>query len=241
MREGWIMKAKLLQSIVLAVAIAAAPAMIHAQEAGKAVVKPTPAKPQVRSSGGSARIHSQSHVRSPQGQIRSQSQTRINRSNVARSYKVDRSRNIQVNRQRNIVSKQTFHSQKNINWSVAKQRKIDRTLVKKQNFQQRIVQQNNQKFRFGESSERARAVKLSSDQRLRIRNLVHRHHLHRVARASFPIFVGGYVPRSYAIYDMPEYFVEDVPEYEGYKYVLIGDQLLIIDPETLEIVAIIQV
>jgi hypothetical protein len=30
-----------------------------------------------------------------------------------------------------------------------------------------------------------------------------------------------------------------VPEYRGFEYVVVGDQLLIIDPNTLEIVAIL--
>jgi hypothetical protein len=34
---------------------------------------------------------------------------------------------------------------------------------------------------------------------------------------------------------------DDVPAYEGYKYIIVGNELLIIDPETWEIVAIIPV
>ena len=51
--------------------------------------------------------------------------------------------------------------------------------------------------------------------------------------------IGGYVPRDYTIYDVPDYFYEYVPGYEGYKYIIVGDKLIIIDPDTWEIVAII--
>lgn len=51
--------------------------------------------------------------------------------------------------------------------------------------------------------------------------------------------IGGYVPRDYVIYDIPEYFYEYVPGYEGYKYIVVDGKLIIIDPYTWEIVAII--
>jgi hypothetical protein len=62
-----------------------------------------------------------------------------------------------------------------------------------------------------------------------------------VARVGFPIFVGASVPSDYSFYDMPDDFVEYAPEYEGYKYIVVGDEILIIDPQTWEIVAIIPV
>lgn len=47
------------------------------------------------------------------------------------------------------------------------------------------------------------------------------------------------MPRDYAVYDIPDDFYGYVPGYEGYKYIVVGDELIIIDPETWEIVAII--
>jgi Protein of unknown function (DUF1236) len=38
---------------------------------------------------------------------------------------------------------------------------------------------------------------------------------------------------------LPEEIVRIVPEYRGYEYFLVGDEIVIIDPSTLEIVAII--
>lgn len=82
----------------------------------------------------------------------------------------------------------------------------------------------------------------SSQHRKRIRSYWRRHHgFHRVARASFPIIVGGFIPAGYAIYDMPSDFYGYVPGYEGYKYIVVGNELLIVDPVTLEIVAVIPV
>jgi Protein of unknown function (DUF1236) len=120
--------------------------------------------------------------------------------------------------------------------------------VKQQNFQPQSVPRNEQNRNKAYSGEHKRAsaqvvAQISQTQRLRIRKALHEHarhfHLHRVAYVGFPIFIGAYVPRDYTVYDVPPDFVEYVPEYEGYKYIVVGDELLIIDPETWEIVAII--
>lgn len=62
-----------------------------------------------------------------------------------------------------------------------------------------------------------------------------------MARVAFPIVIGSFIPRDYTIYDIPNDYYGYVPGYEGYKYIVVGDELLIIDPETLEIVAIIPI
>jgi hypothetical protein len=58
---------------------------------------------------------------------------------------------------------------------------------------------------------------------------------------NFNISVGSAIPDTFVIYDVPPTFVEIVPEYEGYDYIVVGDTLLIIDPDTREIVDVIQV
>jgi hypothetical protein len=60
-----------------------------------------------------------------------------------------------------------------------------------------------------------------------------------VRHVGWPIVIGGYVPRDYTIYDIPDDFYGYVPGYEGYKYIIVGDKLIVIDPDTWEIVAII--
>jgi hypothetical protein len=63
-----------------------------------------------------------------------------------------------------------------------------------------------------------------------------------VARAdnvNFNIRVGVAVPRTVHVAVLPPEVVTIVPEYRGFEYVVVGDQLLIIDPNTLEIVAIL--
>jgi len=47
------------------------------------------------------------------------------------------------------------------------------------------------------------------------------------------------VPSSVRVRVLPREIVEVVPQFRGFKYVLVGDEVVILDPYTLEIVAII--
>jgi hypothetical protein len=86
----------------------------------------------------------------------------------------------------------------------------------------------------------AKSVQLSSEQRTKIHaTLAANQRAERVTNANFTIRVGARVPRTVRFYPLPVEIVEIVPEYQGYDYVLVGDEILIIDPETLEIVAVL--
>jgi hypothetical protein len=85
----------------------------------------------------------------------------------------------------------------------------------------------------------AKSVQLSQDQRTRITGIVGKGHPARVANVNFSISVGTAVPRDVRVEVLPADIVEIVPEYRGFDYVVVGDQILIIDPNTMEIVAII--
>lgn len=122
----------------------------------------------------------------------------------------------------------------------------NRAVIDPQNFQKQSAQRIEQdRIRTGgEKRASARAiVQISQTQRVRIREAFRhdRGHFHRVARVGFPIFVGADVPSDYTFYDVSSDFAEYAPEYEGYKYIVVGDELLIIDPQTWEIVAVIPV
>ncbi len=64
----------------------------------------------------------------------------------------------------------------------------------------------------------------------------------RISRSDvhFSISVGTRVPSSVHLVVLPPTIVEIVPEYRGYYYVVVEDDLLIIDPDTHEIVAVIR-
>lgn len=61
-------------------------------------------------------------------------------------------------------------------------------------------------------------------------------------RVNFSVNVGSVVPRTVVLYDLPVEIVEIAPAYRGYKYVLADDDtLLVIDPDTWEIVDVIEI
>jgi hypothetical protein len=92
----------------------------------------------------------------------------------------------------------------------------------------------------GERGERGRSVQLSEDQRSQVKTIVSRGNAPRFnGNVDFDVRVGTRIPRTVHFTALPEEIVRIVPEYRGFDYVLVRDEILIIDPDTLEIVAII--
>ena len=85
------------------------------------------------------------------------------------------------------------------------------------------------------------SVQLSENQRSQIKTIIGRGSGPRLSRSNvdFSISVGTRVPRSVHFVTLPEEIVLIVPQYRGYDYFLIEDEIVIVDPRTLEIVAVI--
>jgi len=89
---------------------------------------------------------------------------------------------------------------------------------------------------------RGASVQLSQTQRSRIGAIIGHNTTARAAsNVHFDVAVGSVVPHDVKIEVLPENVVEIVPEYQGYDYIIVGDNILIIDPDTLQIVAVIPV
>jgi hypothetical protein len=86
--------------------------------------------------------------------------------------------------------------------------------------------------------ESARSVQLSNQQRTRIHDTFSHEHVQRVDHPDFAMRVGTTVPRSVRVYDVPSDIVSVVPQYRGLKYIIVRDQVVFLDPVTLQIVAI---
>jgi hypothetical protein len=86
-----------------------------------------------------------------------------------------------------------------------------------------------------------KSVQLSQDQRTRIKTAIGKGSSARLSsKPDFDVSVGTKIPRDVHITVLPRDVVQVVPQYEGYDYVVVEDQILIIDPDTLEIVAVIE-
>jgi hypothetical protein len=82
-------------------------------------------------------------------------------------------------------------------------------------------------------------VQVTQQQRTQIHERIGHLHAQRLDRADFSLEVGVAVPRSVRVYTLPPEIVEVVPEYRGYDYILVGDDIVIVDPGSLQIVAVI--
>lgn len=80
---------------------------------------------------------------------------------------------------------------------------------------------------------------VSAEQRTKIKSHMGELRAGRVNNVNFSISVGTVVPHSVTLHALPPAVVEIVPAYRGYRYILVQDEIVIIDPNTLRIVAVI--
>jgi hypothetical protein len=84
-----------------------------------------------------------------------------------------------------------------------------------------------------------KSVTLSSDQKSRVKEVIGHNSSARVDHVDFSLSVGTHVPRTVHVVVLPEDIVRIVPEYRGYMYIVVRNEIVILDPDTLEIVAIL--
>jgi len=80
---------------------------------------------------------------------------------------------------------------------------------------------------------------LSTEQHAKIWSTLRGEKAERLTNVRFSTTVGEVVPGTVRLYRMPASIVEYAPEYRDYEYILVGDEILIVDPRTLRIVAVI--
>jgi hypothetical protein len=80
---------------------------------------------------------------------------------------------------------------------------------------------------------------LSTEQHAKIRDTLRVEKSERLTNVPFSTKVGGVIPGTVHLYVLPVSIVEYAPQYRGYEYFLVGDEILIVDPRTMRIVAVI--
>ena len=80
---------------------------------------------------------------------------------------------------------------------------------------------------------------LSSEQHTKIRDTLRVEKSERLTNVPFSTKVGEAIPGTVHLYILPVSIMEYAPQYRGYEYILVGDDILIVDPRTLRIVAVI--
>jgi hypothetical protein len=82
-------------------------------------------------------------------------------------------------------------------------------------------------------------AKLSSEQRTKITTVIRDQHVAPVTNVNFSIAVGTRVSRDVAFHPLPAEIVSIYPDWRGYEFILVRDQIVVVDPRTFEIVAVI--
>jgi Protein of unknown function (DUF1236) len=85
------------------------------------------------------------------------------------------------------------------------------------------------------------SVTLSTEQRTKVRQtVIEGRGAPKVDRVDFSISEGTVIPRTVHVVAVPEILVEIHPDWRGYRYFVYNDEIIIVEPETLRIVAIVE-
>jgi hypothetical protein len=82
-------------------------------------------------------------------------------------------------------------------------------------------------------------AKLSTEQRTKITSVIKQQRVAPVTNVNFSISVGTRVPRDVSFHPLPAEIVTIYPDWRGYEFILVRDQIVVIDPSSLEIVAVL--
>ena len=82
--------------------------------------------------------------------------------------------------------------------------------------------------------------KLSTEQRTQISTVIRDQRVAPVTNVNFSVSIGTRVPRDVHFHALPERVVTIYPEWRRYKFILVKEQIVIIDPNTYEIVAVLE-
>src|SRR5262249_27970139 len=84
------------------------------------------------------------------------------------------------------------------------------------------------------------SVTLNAEQKTKLRTTVVAK-APKVEHVNFSISVGTVVPRTVHIVAVPATLIEIHPAWRGYQYFVVGEQIIIVEPRTLKIIAILDV
>jgi hypothetical protein len=87
----------------------------------------------------------------------------------------------------------------------------------------------------------AGGVNLTTEQRTEIRQTVLTANAPRATNVNFAVSVGTVVPRTVHVVEVPQTIVRIHPQWRGYRYFVVNDEIVIVEPRTLKIVAVLDV
>lgn len=84
------------------------------------------------------------------------------------------------------------------------------------------------------------SANFTAEQRTKISTVIKQQNVRPVTNVNFSISIGSTVPRNVHLYPLPAAVIEIYPAWRGYEFILVGDEIVVIDPATLRIVAVIE-
>jgi hypothetical protein len=84
-------------------------------------------------------------------------------------------------------------------------------------------------------------AKLSTEQRTKITSVIREQRVAPATKVNFSISIGTRVPRTVSFHALPREVVTIYPQWRGYEYFLVNNQIIVVNPRTLEIVDVIDV
>jgi uncharacterized protein DUF1236 len=93
----------------------------------------------------------------------------------------------------------------------------------------------------GSGTMTSKSVSLTTEQKTTIRQTVLTSSAPRVTNVNFDIKVGTVVPRTVRIAPLPATIISIEPDWRGYMYFVYNDEIIVVEPRTLRIVAVLVV
>ncbi len=84
-------------------------------------------------------------------------------------------------------------------------------------------------------------VKITNEQRTEIRQtIIKQGNAPRVTNVNFNVSIGATVPSTVQVVVLPPRVVEIYPQWRGYRYFIVGERIIIVEPDSLVIVYVIE-
>lgn len=82
-------------------------------------------------------------------------------------------------------------------------------------------------------------AKLTTEQRTKVTTVIKQQNIQPVTNVNFSISVGTRVPREVRFHPLPAEIITVYPDWRGYEFFLVRNEIIVVNPRTLEIVAVI--
>jgi len=88
-------------------------------------------------------------------------------------------------------------------------------------------------------ADKAKSADLSGDKKDRVKTSFKSEKVKEITNVNVDISVGRRLPRDWEYHSVPSAVIEIVPEYRGYRYAYVEDRYVIVDPDTYEVVYVL--